>query len=184
MPPYSGPHAAPPIIYIVEFTLRIHHMRHTGLDITHRAMLRTGNVPIAHQRHTVAIDADDAVYDPTGTFDPRQHHIADADIVRLLQDDALPAANDKRQHASPVHRQRHTHVLAHQPHSLVQYHRISNHHDSLLICAQHTFAAASSGRHSRCHTATVEASAFSVSCNPSATRLSHRLPLMLATSEA
>ena len=127
MPPYSGPHAAPPIIYIVEFTLRIHHMRHTGLDITHRAMLRTGNVPIAHQRHTVAIDADDAVYNPPAAFNPCQHHIADADIVRLLQDDALPAANDKRQHASPVHRQRHTHVLAHQPHSLVQYLPVSNH---------------------------------------------------------
>ena len=55
---------------------------------------------------------------------------------------------------------------------------------ALLIVSEHKRAAASSGRHSRCHTATSPAIISSVSCNPSATCLSHRLPEMEGTNAA
>ena len=107
----------------------VHHMGGLGLDIAERAVLRTHQITVAHQRHAVAVDADNAVNDVAVAFHPCQHHVAHLQrgsvltgfsLRRgLLQDDAFPPADNKRQHAAPIHGQRHAHPLLHQPDGLL-----------------------------------------------------------------
>ena len=147
-------------------------------------MLHANNVTIAHQRKMCTVDADDAMYHIAAAFHPGQHDVAYLDMKGLRQDDALLASDNKRQHALSVNGQRHAHTVIHQSDGFFQYPLVSNHHCSLLISVQHNTAAASSGRHSRYHIGTEDASAFSVWCSPSAMRSSQRLPLMLDTNDA
>ena len=106
-----------------------YHVGGYRLDVTQTAVLRAHEVAVAHQRHAVAVDTDDAVDDIAVALYPGQHHIAElqlgcvltsfALLRGLLQDDTLASADDKRQHAAPIHGQRHTHPLLYQPDGLV-----------------------------------------------------------------
>ena len=118
-PPYFGTQHPPPIIYTVRFSLRVDHMGYTGLYVGKHTVLHTYDIPVAHQRYLVAVDADDTVHDPSASLNPCQHYVADKYAAGPTQNNTLLATNDKRQHAPPVHRQRHTHALTHQPHRLV-----------------------------------------------------------------
>ena len=94
-------------------------MRNDGLDITEGALFGTCQVAVAHQRNGFALDADDTVHHVAASVDPCQHHVADSRLFGLLQDHTLFAADDKRQHALSINRQRHAHALTHQPHRLL-----------------------------------------------------------------
>ena len=80
--------------------LGIHHMRHTSLDVAEGTVLRC-QVAVAHQCDAVTVDADNPVNHITTAVNPRQHHVAYVYQSRPVQDNALLAADDKRQHAPP-----------------------------------------------------------------------------------
>ena len=158
----------------------IDYMRRYGLDVANGATFRASQIAVAHQCHVIAVDTDDAMHHISVTIYPCQYYMPHLRCNRLLQNDALLAADDKRQHAVAIDGKRHAYPLIHQPYGflydLVVIHRV--------MVSLHSLAAPSSGRHSRCHIGTVVASAFSVWCSPSAIRLSHRMPLILGTSAA
>ena len=82
--------------------LGIHHMRHTSLDVVERAVLRC-QVAVAHQCDVVTVDADNPVNHITTAVNPCQHHVAYIYQQRPMQDNALLATDDKRQHAVAIH---------------------------------------------------------------------------------
>ena len=57
-------------------SIGIDHMGSKGFDVADGAMFRAYHVAVTHQRHTVAVYADDAVYDIAATFHPCQYYIA------------------------------------------------------------------------------------------------------------
>ena len=95
--------------------LCIHHMCHTSLDVIEDTMFRTHQIAVAHQCDPFTIDADDAMHHIPTAVHPCQHHVAHVNQSRSLQDDALLAPDDKRQHAVAIHGQRHAHAFPHQP---------------------------------------------------------------------
>ncbi len=65
-------------------------------------------VPITHQAHLPAVDADDTVHHIACAVHPRQHYVAHLQrLLRTHQFHALLAADDKRMHATAFHGQHH-----------------------------------------------------------------------------
>ena len=162
-------------------TLGINHMSSQRADIAELTMFQTAQIAVASQRDIRPVNRLDAVYNEVVAVNPSQYDMPHFQVLGFLQDDAFLTPNNEWQHALSVDGQRYADTIAHQSAGFFNNHMISHHNYTLLIVPQHNCAAASSGRHSRCQTGTVMASAFSVWCNPSAIRSSQRLPLMLGT---
>ena len=83
--------------------LGIHHMRHTSLDVTEQTMLRC-HIAVAHQRYTVVVELNNPMNHIPTAIHPCQHYVADINYTPwAMQDDALFAPDDKRQHAVAIH---------------------------------------------------------------------------------
>ena len=80
--------------------LRIDDMGRQRLDIIFQAAFRTGNIAVAHQGQTIALNADDAVYYIARTFHPGQYNITNLQGRWMLQNHTFPPSNNKRKHAS------------------------------------------------------------------------------------
>ena len=109
-----------------------------------------------------------------------QHHISHLELIGLLQNHTFASANDERKHAAALDGECHAHSVGNQAHGLL-YDLLIGH---IAIVCLHRCAASASGRQSKCQTGMYVASAFSVSCKPSAMRASQRLPDMLGTTAA
>lgn len=83
-------------------SIGIHHMGRYGLDVVDGTTLCPYEIAVAHQCDVLTFDADNAMDDVSTTFHPGQHHVANLWRQRLLQDDTLTPADDKRQHAPSV----------------------------------------------------------------------------------
>ena len=118
MPPSLRANAPPETIQVVSDTICVHNMCCNGLHIIDGATLHTNQIAVAHQGHLIAVDADDAMYHITTTCHPCQHNIALLQPLGFLQDNTLPTANDKGQHATAVDGKGHTHTLTQQPDNL------------------------------------------------------------------
>ena len=109
-----------------------------------------------------------------------EHDVSDFQLAWLLENHAVAPANDKRKHAPPVYGKGHTDSVLDESDRFGQDDFIGNH----AMVSWQSFAAASSGRHSRYHTGTLLARAFSVWWIPLAISLSQRIPEMQGTSVA
>ena len=98
--------------------VRVYHMGCDCLDVASAAKLCACDISVAHQYHVRSADTDDTVNYVSATVHPSQHHVANLRLRRLLKDDALPSADNKRQHAPSVYWQRHAHSLTYQTYSL------------------------------------------------------------------
>ena len=78
--------------------LRFHYMRHTGFDVTEETMFSSYQIAIAHQCDAVTVDTDNPVHHISAAIHPCQHHVAYVYESCAMQDDALLAPDDKRQH--------------------------------------------------------------------------------------
>ena len=99
-------------------TLDIDHMRGQCLHVAEHTRLRDIQVAIAHQRDALTIDTDDAVQHIAPAFDPCHYDIADFWLYRLLQDNAITPTHNEREHAMPIHGQRHTLFSCSSPYGL------------------------------------------------------------------
>ena len=91
-----------------------------GLDVADGTTLGSHEIPITHQRDGVTLHTDDAVDNVTAVIHQSKYDIAYIRHRGLLQDDALLAADDKRQHATSIDGQRHTDPLFYQPDGFFQ----------------------------------------------------------------
>ena len=71
--------------------LRIHHMRHTSLDVIEQTMFRTHQIAVAHQCDPFTINTDNAMHHIPTAVHPCQHHITNICQSWPMQDDALLA---------------------------------------------------------------------------------------------
>ena len=92
--------------------LGIDHMSSKCTDITQLAMFQTAQIAVARQRDCRPVNLLDAMYDVMVAINPSQHDMSHMEVFRLLQDNTLLAANDKRQHALSIYRQGNTKALA------------------------------------------------------------------------
>ena len=141
-------------------------------------------VAIAHQYYFVTIYLDNAVYYVTTTLYPCQHDVPDLQIIRFDKVDALLATDDEWQHAVAFHGKGNAQSFVDQFDGTLDDFVIGYVVHALRIVLEQISAASWSGRHSRCHTFTSPAIMSSVSCNPSATCLSQRLPEIDGTKAA
>ena len=146
MPPQAGSTAAPWGVEIMHLLVGINHMGCLGLDISAQASLGARNIAVAHQYDLVAIEKYNPMHHISAIIYPRQHYVAHFKFGRPLQDDALLATDDERQHAVAIDRQRYAYAIINQADSLFYYVVIFH---PFTISPLHSFAAASSGRHSR-----------------------------------
>ena len=146
MPPQAGSTAAPWGVEIVHLLVGIDHMGSHSLDIGAQASLGARNIAVAHQYDVVTIEKYNPVNHISAIIYPRQHYVANFKFGRPLQDDALLATDDERQHAIAIDGQRYAYAIINQADSLFNYIVIFH---FFTISPLHSFAAASSGRHSR-----------------------------------
>ena len=78
-------------------------MRHMSLDVAEGTVLHC-QVAVAHQCDAVTVDADNPMHHIPTAVNPCQHHVAYVYQHRPMQDNALLATDDKRQHAQSFDR--------------------------------------------------------------------------------
>ena len=121
-------------------------MRGYGPHIGQGTILPARNVAVAHERDLIALYPPYAVKHIAPVLHLGQRDQSTPQVGGRGQDDTLTAADDERQHAASRHGQGDAVAVAYQCHSLVDDYIAL--HIVLLVMS----AAASSGRHSMCHT--------------------------------
>ncbi len=115
----------------MRFAVDIYNMSGKGFDVVEGAVLRYSDVAVAHQDDVLTIDVDDAMHHITGAINPGEYHQAFPQLLRLLKDDTLTSADDKRSHAVSLDRKRDAHPLVHQSDGFLYDDLVTYHHPLL-----------------------------------------------------